>query len=442
MKGPRRWWGGPLDTERLAGTAVRRVRDAAAELAAARGLDVRIDTTDALTAASFAAHEHLRIDGRAPRAWGELSGFVAARDGWVRLHGNYPHHAAIIREVLGIDDRAGLEREVGRLEAAEVESRIAAAGGIAVAVRTEHEWQAHPHHLATADDPWSSVEERRDRPELSRLDGPATPAAPGTAGRPATLPLPGVRVLDLTRVIAGPMGSQLLACLGADVLRIDPPHRPEILAQHLSTGMGKRSALLDLRRDEDRLRTLAAEADVILDGYRPGALAAHGLGTEDLEQLAPTAVIVSLSAWGEHGPWGGRAGFDSIVQAATGIADACGTGDRPGALPVQALDHATGNLMAAHVLTALARARAATIRLSLLGAARTLLAEPSPDAPDAPPAVGGETLEVLEVLEVPRVTVMSADGPLEAVPPPLQIAGRTLERPVGGYGAATVGWTR
>lgn len=436
VDGPRRWWGGPLDTERLARTEVCRVRDAAADLAAARGLDTRIDTTDALTAASFAAHEHLRIDGRAPRAWGEFSGFVAARDGWVRLHGNYPHHAAIIREVLGIDDRAGLEREVGHREVAEVETRIVAAGGIAVAVRTEHEWQGHPHHLATAGEPWSSVEERRDRPELSSLREPTTAPVGAAAGRPATLPLHGVRVLDLTRVIAGPTCTQLLACLGADVLRIDPPHRPEILAQHLSTGMGKRSALLDLRRDAGRLRDLAAEADVILDGYRPGALAAHGLGTEDLERTAPRALLVSLSAWGEHGPWGGRAGFDSIVQATTGIAVRCGTEGRPGALPVQALDHASGHRMAGHILDGLVRGRAATIRVNLLGAARTLLGEPPPDARAAPPADGREALEV------PRVSVMSADGPLEAVPPPLQIAGRTLERPVGGYGAATVGWTR
>ncbi|APX32681.1 acyl-CoA transferase [Brachybacterium sp. P6-10-X1] len=437
VDGTRRWWGGPLDTERLARTEVSRVRDAAAELAAARGLDIRIDTSEALTAASFAAHEHLRMDGRALQAWGEFSGFVAARDGWVRVHGNYPHHAAIIREVLGVDDRAGLEREVGRREAAEVETRISAAGGIAVAVRTEDEWHGHPHHRATADDPWSSVVERRDRPELSSLREPITAPAGAVAARPATLPLRGVRVLDLTRVIAGPTCTQLLACLGADVLRIDPPHRPEILAQHLSTGMGKRSALLDLRRDADRLRALAAEADVILDGYRPGALVAHGLGTEDLGRTAPQAVLVSLSAWGEHGPWGGRPGFDSIVQATTGIAVRCGTGGEPGALPVQALDHASGHRMAGHILDVLLRGRAATIRVNLLGAARTLLAEPSPEARTAPAALGRETLEVLEV---PRVTVLSADGPLETVPPPLQIEGRTLEAPVGGYGSATVDW--
>ncbi len=417
---PGRWWRGPLDVETLASTAVLRVRDAAAELAAARGLDLEIDTAPELIAASFAAVEHLRIDGRAPLVWAELSGLVRARDGWVRLHGNYPHHAAITRAVLGIEDRAGLEREIGRREAAEVEEQLTAAGGIAVRVRTAAEWAAHPQALATAADPWSLLEDRGERPQLSRADP--------LADHGARALLAGVRVLDLSRVIAGPTCTQLLACLGAEVLRIDPPHRPELLEAHLSTGMGKRSAVLDLRREAEQLRALAAGADVVLDGYRPGALAAFGLGPDDLARSAPRAVIASLSAWGEHGPWGRRAGFDSIVQAATGIAERCGTAGTPGALPVQALDHASGHLLAAHALEALARARAVTVRVSLLGAARTLLALPPPVA--AEPAR----------LEIPRRRIASAHGMLDAVPPPLRIDGKTLERPVGTYAAARPRW--
>ena len=192
--------------------------------------------------------------------------------------------------------------------------------------------------------------------------------------------------------------------------------------------MGKRSALLDLRRDPDQFQTLAAGADVIVCGYRPGALDALGLGIEVLEQLAPRAVIVSLSAWGETGPWGHRAGFDSIVQAATGIATECGADGRPGALPVQALDHATGQLLAAHVMESLARARASTQRLSLLGAARALLAMPSPP------------VEAPETLEVPRARVTAAGKVLDAVPPPLRVEGVSIERPVGESGAAELCW--
>lgn len=436
LRAPRRWWTGPFDVENFAGAAVNRVRSAVAELAAAQRRDVVVETTPELIAASFAAYENQRIDGRAPAAWAELSGFFAARDGWVRLHANYPHHAAVIRETLEISDRPGLERALAHRDAADIEEAITAAGGIAVVVHTSAHWESHPHALATADEPWSAVRDRGGRAELSgpgsrrSHGGPnarGTEAIGGRARREVDL-LRGVRVLDLTRVIAGPTGSQLLACLGADVLRIDSPQRPELLAQHLSTGMGKRSAEIDLERDADRARTLAAGADVILEGYRPGALTRYGLGAEELEELAPQAIIVSLSAWGENGPWGSRPGFDSIVQAATGIATACGTGERPGALPVQALDHASGHLLAAHVLEALARSRAHTVRISLLGAARALLSASAP--PQEDPAA----------LEIPRVRVDSSAGALDVVPPPLLIDGTTIERPVAAYGAAEARW--
>lgn len=446
MSAPRRWWAGPFDVEQLAWSSVQRARDAAAELAASRGLDLRIGTTPELVAASFAAIEHLRIDGRAPQAWGELSGFVEAADGWVRLHGNYPHHAEVLRSVLGAGDRPGIERAIARRDAAEVADAVTAAGGIATVVRTRQEWAAHPQARARKGAGWVSGTDRGQRPALpvpnpgsapvtapmaAPVSAPAAAPVSASAAAPAApcrALLSGVRVLDLTRVIAGPSGTQLLACLGADVLRIDPPHRPELLDQHLSTGMGKRSAELDLRREPEAFRSLAATADVIVCGYRPGALSALGIGLEELEQLAPQVVLVSLSAWGETGPWGQRAGFDSIVQAATGIAAECGTPDRPGALPVQALDHATGQLLAAHVMESLARARASTIRLSLLGAADALCALPPPP------------LEEPAELAVPRVRVGSAGGTLEAVPPPLLVDGATIERPVGGYGAAAPRW--
>ena len=176
------------------------------------------------------------------------------------------------------------------------------------------------------------------------------------------------------------------------------------------------------------MRTLAAEADVVVAGYRPGALDHHGLGIGDLEDLAPQAVIAVLSAWGDTGPWGSRAGFDSIVQAASGIAVACGSAERPGALPVQALDHASGHLLAAHVLSALADARARTIRVSLLGAAETLLALPAPPAQE--PAA----------LPVPRVEVRAGERRLRAVPPPLLVDGAMIGRDVGSYGMNGLDW--
>lgn len=418
-----RWWTGPLDAEQLARSSVERARTAAAEVAERRGADLLLRTAPELIAAAFASLDHLRIDGRAPQPWAELSGFFATRDGWVRLHGNYPHHAEVLRTVLGAGDRAGLERRIARLDADEVSEQVTAAGGIASAVRTREEWARHPHAAARGGAGWALVTERGERPELPRVG-----AGLRAGSSSAQDLLAGVRVLDLTRVIAGPSGTQLLACLGAEVLRVHPPQHPEILDQHLSTGMGIRSAVLDLRNERDTFRELAAQADVIVCGYRPGALARHGAGIEELEHLAPQAVIVSLSAWGESGPWAARAGFDSIVQAATGIAVDCGMDDRPGALPVQALDHATGQLLAAHVMESLARAQSCTVRLSLLGAAETLLALPAPPVQ--------EPVE----LAVPRVQVRAGALRLDAVPPPLLVDGQSIERPVGPYGGAAPRW--
>ncbi|MBC9733104.1 CoA transferase [Nocardioides marmotae] len=414
-----RWWAGsgPLDVERLAGEAVGEVCAAAADLAARRGSALgSITTTPALVAAAFAAPDHLRIDGREGEGWAPLSGFVEARDGWVRLHANYPHHAEALRSALEVEDRAQLTEAVAAMAAEDVEARVVGAGGIATVVRTAAAWAQHPHGAATAAEPWSTVEPHAERRPLPRTTG---------------LPLDGVRVLDLTRVIAGPTCSQVLACLGADVLRLDPPHRPELIDQYLSNGMGKRSAEVDLATAGEEVRRLLTRADVVLLGYRPGSLARFGLDPGSLVERDPALVVGSLSAWGEEGPWGHRPGFDSIVQAASGIADAYGRDGRPGALPVQALDHATGYLLAARVLTLLARGRGGLVRVSLLGAARTLLDRPRPVAEPAGPVAD---------LPVPTVTVDSPHGRLTVVPPPFLLDSRTAERAVGGYGTASLSW--
>lgn len=409
---PRRWWTGPLDVEHLAWTAVTGAADSARALARSRGQDLEVTTSPELVAASFDAVGHLRIDGEPAAAWAPLSGFVRAADGWVRLHGNYPHHALAITRATGVATRPELEAVLAGWSTADVERAVRGEGGVAVAVRTPDEWAAHPHGAATADDPWTTTED-------------VGASRPLTGGR---LPMEGVRVLDLTRVIAGPTCSQLLACLGADVLRVDPPDRPELLDGHLSNGMGKRSTTLDLTAAPDRLAALLDDADVVLLGYRPGSLDRFGLAPEELLTRRPGLVIASLSAWGEHGPWAHRPGFDSIVQAACGIATTCGSPDRPGALPVQALDHATGHLLADRVMRLLAEQRSGIVRASLLGAARELVRRPAPPAVD--PAD----------LAVPTVAVPSPHASLLAVPPPVVVGGATIERPVGGYGMATASW--
>ena len=179
-------------------------------------------------------------------------------------------------------------------EAVELETALHAAGGVGAAVRTEAQWRA------VAGPPPPLVEQR----DLS-------PAAPRPARR--------LRVLDLTRVIAGPVATRTLAVHGADVLRLDAPHLPEIPLQAWDMLPGKRSALLDLN-DADKREELLAGADVVVAGYRPGALDRFGLAPEALAARHPGLVIVTLSAWGTDGPWGSRRGFDSLVQAACGIA--------------------------------------------------------------------------------------------------------------------------
>ena len=230
---------------------------------------------------------------------------------------------------------------------------------------------------------------QRDSPECSIGDAPPRLRAAGT--RPAS----GIRVLDLTRVIAGPVATRYLAALGADVLRLDPPHRPELPLQARDGLLGKRSALLDFGTPDGfaRLHELLSLADVLVHGYRPHALDRFGLAPQALAERHPGLVVVSLSAWGSRGPWGGRRGFDSIVQAACGIAAAeSPDGERPGALPCQLLDHGTGYLCAAAVLRALAAQAAGGGTLfrefSLARTGHWLLSQPRGEPADAASAHG------------------------------------------------------
>jgi crotonobetainyl-CoA:carnitine CoA-transferase CaiB-like acyl-CoA transferase len=322
-----------------------------------------------------------------------LSRFWRTADGWLRLHGNYPHHRAAALAVLGDD----VAEAAARWRSADLEAAVVAAGGAAAAVRTAAEWRDHPQGRAVAELPLLS---------LRRVtDGPARPVEPA-----------GLRVLDLTRVIAGPVAGRTLASHGADVLRIDGPRLPDDRGGLVDTGVGKRHVVLDLASAGDRrtVEELLAGADVVLQGYRPGALDALGMGPEGLLERHPHLVVVRLSAWGTTGPWGDRRGFDSLVQAATGIADVYGSPEAPGALPVQALDHGTGHLAAALVLGALARRRAEGGgwfgELSLARTAHWLLNAPA-GAPEPAPAADPDPEPYLLHLPTP-------DGTATVVAPP------------------------
>ncbi|MDH6571325.1 crotonobetainyl-CoA:carnitine CoA-transferase CaiB-like acyl-CoA transferase [Streptomyces sp. SAI-117] len=339
---------GRLPVLKLARACVAECALAAAGLGARRaGLagapTVLVD--DGAVATAFLSERHLLINGRAPVNFAPLSRFWRTADGWVRTHANYPHHRARLLDALGVpEDTAAVEAALAERSALDVEEAVYAAGGLAVALRSPAQWAAHPQAAEVA---------KRPLVERGRLDT-ARVRAFAPVGTSPLLPAAGLRVLDLTRVLAGPVATRTLALLGADVLRLDAPRLPELPDQHADTGLGKRSATLDLADDRQIFEELLAAADVVVTGYRPGALDRFGLSAEALAERRPGVVVAQLSAWGAYGPWGARRGFDSLVQAATGIAVLEGSAQRPGALPAQALDHGTGYLLAAAVLRALA----------------------------------------------------------------------------------------
>ncbi|WP_416520192.1 CoA transferase [Streptomyces achromogenes] len=416
-----------LPVRELARACVGACALAAAELAARRaGLAevpaVRVD--DGAVAAAFHSERLLRVDGRAPVSFAPLSRFWRTADGWVRTHANYPHHRTRLLGALGMPEDASAERVAARLAgmpAVEVEETVDGAGGLAVALRTPERWRAHEQAAAEV--------AARPLVERGRLDtAPARKFPPPDPAAPAVLPAAGLRVLDLTRVLAGPVATRTLALLGADVLRVDAPWLPELPDQHADTGFGKRSATLDLGTGRDVLEDLLSTADVVVTGYRPGALDRFGLSPEELSARHPGLVVAQVSAWGAHGPWRGRRGFDSLVQAATGIAVTEGTAGEPGALPAQALDHGTGYLLAAAVLRALTEQSydggSRLVRLALARTAHWLTSGIRPEPADGEPYPGpdawlAETGCTLGRLRYARPAVSFTGGPADWARPPV-----------------------
>ena len=301
-------------------------------------------------AIEFRSERTMRIDGKPPGpAWDKIAGIYGTGDGRkVRLHTNFPHHRDGILKLLGCDyTREAVQAALMKWEAETFETAAAGAGMVATMMRSPAEWSAHPQGQAVA---------RLPLLEITRIGDAPARALPRTAERP----LSDIRVLDLTRVIAGPVCGRALAAHGADVMRVTAPHLPGLPELDVDTGRGKLSAAIDLRATDDRdwLRGLAREAHVFVQGYRPGGLAAKGFSPEALAEMRPGIVVVSLSAYGHDGPWANRRGFDSLVQNASGInvaeAEAAGV-PAPKELPAQALDHATGYLMAFGAMMALAR---------------------------------------------------------------------------------------
>ncbi|GAA4563712.1 CoA transferase [Planotetraspora kaengkrachanensis] len=318
--------------------------------------DVSVDVRHA--AAAFQSERHFRMDGKPAVLWAPLSGDYRTSDGWIKLHCNFDHHRDAALRALGL--AAGAVRDdvaaacAGRT-GIDIEEAVTREGGCGATMRTRREWLAHPQGRAVAELPLVG---------LSRLTVSAAPA-PGEGGEAAAggppepvhgpRPLSGVRVLDLTRVIAGPVAARFLAAHGAEVLRVGAAHLPEVPGLVVETAFGKRSCHIDLTSEPEVLRDLVRRADVVIQAYRPGALRERGFGPEDLAALRPGIVCVDVSAYGSRGPWASRRGFDSLVQMVSGIAHENGDGSRPVPLPAQALDHATGFLAAFGAVAGLLR---------------------------------------------------------------------------------------
>jgi crotonobetainyl-CoA:carnitine CoA-transferase CaiB-like acyl-CoA transferase len=323
---------------------------AAAELWRLRGGRHQLVTVDMRHAAiEFRSERYFRVDRKEPaEAWDKIAGTYRCGDGrWVRMHTNFPHHRDGVLALLACDyDKAAVRQALLNWRAEEFEEAAAEAGLVVTAKRSFEEWDQHPQGIAVGTLPVFSIERIGDAPPHP------LPAAPR--------PLGGVRVLDLTRVIAGPVCGRTLAAHGADVLLVTAAHLPAIEPLVIDTGRGKQSCRVDLRDTvgQSTLRALLRDTDVFVQGYRPGALQSLGFGPEEVAQLRPGIIYVSLSAYSHVGPWAGRRGFDSLVQTASGFneaeAQAAGT-DQPRPLPAQAIDHAAGYLMSFGAITALAR---------------------------------------------------------------------------------------
>ena len=307
------------------------------------GVDMRHAATE------FHSEHWLSVESKPPsETWDKIAGTYQCGDGrWVRLHTNLPHHRAGVLELLNCDyDRAKVAEALKPWTAFAFEDAAAAAGLCVTAMRSFAEWDAHPQGRAVPTQPVVTI--------TKIGDAPPQPLPPGER------PLSGVRVLDLTRVIAGPVCGRTLAAHGADVLTVASPNIPNLPHLAVDTNRGKLSAHIELRDAAGRatLHELVRGADIFVQGYRPGAIARHGFAPDDTVRLRPGIVHVSLCAYGHVGPWAGRRGFDSLVQTASGFnhaeAEAAGQ-TAPKALPCQALDHASGYLLAFGALTALHR---------------------------------------------------------------------------------------
>jgi CoA-transferase family III len=365
-----------------------------------------------------------------PGPWDDIAGDYKTQDGWIKIHTNAPHHRAAALSVLGCEpNRQTIADIIATWTSSELEEAIVANGGCAARLATERDWLAHPQGLAVSSEPLMRWE--KPTQELSSNWRP-------TPGRP----LAGLRVLDLTRVIAGPVATRFLAGFGADVLRIDPHgwDEPGVVPE---VTLGKRCATLDLKSlaGRETFIGLLAKADVLVHGYRSDALEMLGLGAAARQAIAPGLIDISLDAYGHTGPWAARRGFDSLVQFSSGISSTSTKWREtitPTSLPVQALDHATGYLLAAAavrgLMSRLTGSGPICARLSLARTAKLLIDHKGvPNSAEFAPSKESDFSTAIENTDW---------GPCQrlASPATLQTTAMFWDRPATRLGSAKAAW--
>ncbi len=377
------------------------------------GVDVRRAT------ASLRSGTYMKLgDGELSSARNSIMGVYPAKNGrWSYIHANFPNHRAAALKVLGVpEDRGEVARAVATWDARDLEEAIIAAKGAGGMVRTMAEWRDHPQAAAIAALPLLEV--------IRIGDSPVEPLPQGNR------PLSGIRVLDLTRVLAGPTCARTLAEHGAEVMKITAAHLPNLGYQEWDTGHGKLSAQLDLREPQnvETLKDLIRHADVFSQGYRPGTLSGRGLSPEELAALRPGIVYVSLCAFGHAGPWASRRGFDTVVQTVSGMTTrqaevVPGKTSGPQFYPVSAIDYCTGYLMAFGTMVALNRRAheggSWLVRISLAQVGKWIvdLGEiPAANLKDAPEEFSPEELHRWSIVS------QTPSGPLRHLGPVVQLS--------------------
>ncbi|OBZ71633.1 Formyl-CoA:oxalate CoA-transferase [Grifola frondosa] len=288
-----------------------------------------------------------------------LAGVYRTKDNsYVRIHTNFPHHKQGILDILQCEPtKQAVAAALLRWNAVDFETEAASRKMVATALRSFAQWDEHPQGKALANTPPVVLVKIADAPKRTVM---------GQFSRP----LDGIRILDLTRVLAGPVCGRTLAAHGADVLLVTSPKLPALPLIDIETSRGKRTTQLDLTspRDRETLTSLVKEADVLMQAYRPGGLQQKGFGVADVANARPGIIYASLTAYGWDGPWKDRRGFDSLVQTATGFnvaeaeayaaytnTDSTSESLEPQVLPMQALDHAAGYLLAFGINAALCK---------------------------------------------------------------------------------------